>query len=153
MYSFGKTSKRRLETCDSRIRDTMYLAIKRSPIDFGIAQGARTVEQQQEYFDNDKSKINPSAYANLEDLLKVAKHIVDGEIRLKAEAVDVYAFVNGKASWDSSSLILIAGVILSCANELGYKLRWGGNWDGDGEIITDQKFQDFPHFELLVTMV
>jgi len=26
-------------------------------------------------------------------------------------------------------------------------LRWGGNWDMDGEPITDQDFQDLVHFE------
>ena len=63
-------------------------------------------------------------------------------------AGDIYAWV-GKASWDKNHLILIAGVILSCADELGTPLRWGGNWDGDGVIISDQNFIDLPHFELL----
>jgi peptidoglycan L-alanyl-D-glutamate endopeptidase CwlK len=31
---------------------------------------------------------------------------------------------------------------------LGVKLRWGGNWDRDGEPVTDQDFQDLVHFEL-----
>jgi peptidoglycan L-alanyl-D-glutamate endopeptidase CwlK len=42
----------------------------------------------------------------------------------------------------------LAGVIQCAAAELGYDLRWGGNWDGDGEIIKDQKFNDLPHFEI-----
>jgi hypothetical protein len=29
------------------------------------------------------------------------------------------------------------------------KLKWGANWDMDGEIITDQGFMDLPHFELI----
>lgn len=146
-YRLGSTSVKRLSTCHGEIQAVIELAIKRSPIDFGVAQGSRTITEQQEYFNNGKSKINPKAYITKEKLFAHAKHLVDDDIRTKSDAVDVYAFVNGKASWESSSLILIAGVILSCADELGIKLRWGGNWDQDGEIVTDQTFQDFPHFE------
>jgi peptidoglycan L-alanyl-D-glutamate endopeptidase CwlK len=28
------------------------------------------------------------------------------------------------------------------------RLRWGGDWDGDGEL-DDQQFDDLPHFELI----
>jgi hypothetical protein len=27
-------------------------------------------------------------------------------------------------------------------------LRWGGNWDMDAEILTDQNFDDYPHVEI-----
>lgn len=148
-YKLGSTSLKRLSTCHEDIQAVIELAITRSPVDFGIAQGSRTIQEQQQYFDEGKSKINPKSYMTKEKLFAHAKHLVDNEIRTKADAVDIYAFVNGKASWQSSSLILIAGVILSCAHELGVKLRWGGNWDQDGEIVTDQTFQDFPHFERL----
>ena len=30
-----------------------------------------------------------------------------------------------------------------------HKLRWGGNWDMDGEILIDQSFDDRPHVELI----
>jgi hypothetical protein len=32
---------------------------------------------------------------------------------------------------------------------VGVMIRWGGNWDMDGEPITDQDFQDLVHFELI----
>jgi len=34
------------------------------------------------------------------------------------------------------------------ADELGIKVRWGGDWDMDGDT-SDQRFNDYPHFELV----
>jgi peptidoglycan L-alanyl-D-glutamate endopeptidase CwlK len=42
----------------------------------------------------------------------------------------------------------MAGVILTCAKQLGVKLRWGGDWDGDGNRLNN-KFNDLAHFELV----
>ncbi len=28
-------------------------------------------------------------------------------------------------------------------------IRWGGNWDQDGEPVTDQDFQDLMHYEIV----
>jgi len=153
MYRLGKTSNKRLDTCNSDIQLIIRESIKVSQIDFGIAQGERTVEQQQEYFNEGRSKINPKAYETIEALLLRAKHIVDGVIREKADAVDVYAYINGKANWEKHNLSYLGGVITSTAirlfseGRISKKIRWGGNWDNDGEIITDQNFQDLPHYE------
>lgn len=136
MYQLGTTSKERLSTCDRRLQEIIYLAIKRSPIDFGVAEGHRSTTRQKSLYDQGKSKID--------GIKRKGKHNFN-----PSQAVDLYAWVNGKASWDASSLILIAGVVYAAASELGYTIRWGGNWDQDGEIITDQRFQDFPHFEII----
>lgn len=154
MYKLGKTSNERLNTCNENLQLIIRESIKVSQIDFGVAQGERTIEQQQEYYNDGKSKINPSKYMTVEALLEHAKHIVDGDIRKKSDAVDIYAYVNGSASWDEKHLCYLAGVITSTASRLLTEgkvnkiIRWGGNWDEDGEIITDQSFQDLPHFEI-----
>lgn len=146
MNKFGKTSATRLATCDEYIQKVLNIAIGRCAIDFGVAQGSRTVNQQRQYFNEGKSKINPDNY-DLAELPLKAKHIVTEQFPM-AGAVDVFAFVNGKASWDAKQLCYIAGCIMSVDAELENRLRWGGNWDGDGEILTDQTFIDLPHFEL-----
>ena len=123
-------------------------AIEICAVDFGIAQGKRTVNKQLEYFLGKKSKVDPRKYTK-EVLPLKAKHIID-DIYTKAGAVDIYAYINGKASWDIKSLCYIAGVIMSVDKSMENRLRWGGNWDSDGQIISDQNFQDLPHFELKV---
>jgi hypothetical protein len=34
------------------------------------------------------------------------------------------------------------------AHEMGVKIRWGGDWDSDGEI-KDNSFDDLVHVELI----
>ena len=135
-YKFGKTSLERLSTCDDRLQNLFMIAISRSPVDFGIAEGHRTIARQKKLYDEGKSKID--------GVTRKGKHNYS-----PSRAVDVYAWVNGKASWDKKHLILIAGVVLACAKEARIDIRWGGNWDGDGEIISDQNFIDLPHYELI----
>ena len=144
---FSSTSKERLSTCDPYIQKVLNIAISRSQIDFGIAQGKRSVEDQKKYFNEGKSKVNPDNYSKEELPLK-GKHITD-DVYTLAGAVDIYAYISGKgASWDENHLCYIAGVIMSIDAELENKLRWGGNWDMDGEIVSDQGFDDLPHFEM-----
>ncbi len=140
--SFSATSKARLETCHPDIQLVMNESLNVCPVDFGIAEGNRAVEKQQQYFREGKSRID--------GITKKGKHNF-----LPSEAVDVYAYYNGKAQWDINHLCLIAGVVLSTAERLfaegkiSHRFRWGGNWDMDGVILLDQKFDDGPHYEIL----
>ena len=105
----------------------------------------KLISVYQQYFNEGKSKVNPDNY-EIDVLPHKAKHIVTDEFPM-AGAVDLYAYVNG-ASWDAKQLCFIAGVMMSIDASLENRLRWGGNFDMDGEIITDQTFMDLPHFEL-----
>ena len=141
MYKFSNKSKERLNTCHEDLRLIANIAIQRSQIDFGIAEGHRTVERQYDLYKAGLSKID--------GVNKRGKHNYKPSL-----AFDIYAWVNGRSSYDQRYIIFIAGVILAVAKELKdqgriqAELRWGGNWDGDGEIITDQSFNDLVHFEI-----
>lgn len=41
-----------------------------------------------------------------------------------------------------------AGYVQAIAERKGIRIRWGGDWDGDGRY-TDQSFDDLVHYELL----
>jgi len=41
----------------------------------------------------------------------------------------------------------IAGRAFALAQQEGIRIRWGGDWDGDGDL-TDQNFDDLFHIEL-----
>ena len=141
-YSFSKTSASRLATCHEDLQKIANLAIKVSAVDFGIAEGHRSIERQKMLYAAGKSKIDGTT--------KKGKHNYDPSL-----AFDVYAYVKGKASYSERDLCYIGGVMKACAEILHdqgmiyHKLRWGGNWDGDGQIVTDQGFIDLPHFELI----
>jgi peptidoglycan L-alanyl-D-glutamate endopeptidase CwlK len=142
MYEFGDRSKKRLETCHEDLQKIMSLAITRSRIDFGISEGHRSPERQLELYETGKSTV------------KKGKHNEN-----PSHAVDIYAYhsdpeVRKEKQYDIASLSYIAGVVVSCAIELwergetSHVIRWGGNWDVDGTIITDHSFVDAPHFEI-----
>lgn len=42
----------------------------------------------------------------------------------------------------------LSGIVLAQAWEMGIKIRWGGDWDGDALILADQRFDDLGHYEL-----
>jgi len=142
MYKFSNTSLERLNSCDINIQRVMDLAISRSDIDFGIAQGYRSVKEQQDLYAQGRT-VPGDIVTYVDGVNKKSNHNY-----YPSKAVDIYAWVDGRAIWDSRELCYLAGVIISCAKELGVNLRWGANWDSDGIIITDHDFVDLPHFEL-----
>jgi peptidoglycan L-alanyl-D-glutamate endopeptidase CwlK len=119
----------------------MKTAIESSTIDFGIAEGERSVERQKELFDQGSSKID--------GVTRKGKHNYSPSL-----AVDIYPFINGAAVWDNETLSFLAGFIHGIAarlleeGKISHGLRWGGNFDMDGEIL-EQSFDDRPHFELV----
>ncbi len=136
MYTLSKSSSEKLETCDKRLIKIVEAAIKISKIDFGVSCGHRSIEEQQKLFNEGKSRVD--------GVKSKGKHN-----HLPSQAVDIFAYVDGSISYEIADLSYIAGIIDAVANQLGYKIRWGGNWDGDGIIMRDQNFNDLPHFEII----
>ena len=127
MYRLSVKSKQNRQGVDSRLIETSDLAIQISVVDFGhpADAGKRTAERQNELYLDGKSKAD--------GYKKLSRH-------QSGKALDFYAFVNGKASWDTEHLAMVAAAFLQAASILGYKLKWGGLW---------KSFKDYPHVELL----
>jgi peptidoglycan L-alanyl-D-glutamate endopeptidase CwlK len=126
MFKLSDSSKERLSGVDTRLIKIIDLALTISVIDFGIPEdgGYRTADRQKELFDKKISKCDGKK--------NKSKHQL-------AMAFDVYAYVDGKASWDKYHLTQVAAAILQSAGMLGYQLAWGGLW---------KNFVDMPHFQL-----
>lgn len=134
MYSFSQNSLKRLSTAHPDLQEIMEEAIRRTPIDFGISHGHRTPQEQLQLFlhgrlDNEQIVTYRDGYN------KKSKHN-----EKPSHAVDVYAFVNGRASWEETHLREIASVVKAVAREKGIAIAWGGDWT---------RFKDLPHFELI----
>ena len=136
-YKFGRTSLSRLATCHADIQAIMMEAIRTSRVDFGIAEGHRSIERQLELYESGKSRV------------KKGKHNYN-----PSRAVDVYAYYNGQAQWDDIHMGYLAGHILSVADYLlklekvSHVMISGGNWDNDGIFVYDHSFKDLPHFQI-----
>jgi len=107
-------------------------------VDFGIAEGERTLERQKQLVKEGKSKTLNSKHVNSPSM-----------------AFDIYGWIPGKGvTYKTEHIIFIAGIIMAVAKDLKEKgeithsVRWGGNWDRDYEVVTDQSFDDLVHFEL-----
>ena len=125
-FQLGKNSMKNMEGIDDRLIDIAELAISFSPIDFGIPSdgGFRDETCQAKLYTAGKSKCdgrNNKSYHQT------------------GKAVDVFGYVDGKASWDTLHLTTIATCLLQASSQLGHELQWGGLWKG---------FKDLPHFQI-----
>jgi len=136
MPSFGERSTTNLETCDERLQRVMRRAI--GILDFSVIEGHRSIERQQRLFAEGKSKID--------GVTQLGNHN-----HMPSRAVDILpypAVVNGVNVWnDRDRFVNLMGVVRACAHEEGVQLRFGWDWDGDGNAA-DQTFHDLPHVEL-----
>ena len=125
-FQLSNNSMMNLAGVDSKLIDIADVAIKLSPIDFGIPStgGLRTTEDQAKLFEEGVSK---------------ADGVNNKSYHQTGKALDVYAYVDGKASWDKLHLATIAAAMLQASSQLGYELKWGGLW---------KSWQDYPHFEI-----
>ena len=128
MPKFGKRSKERLATCDKRLQKVFNEVIKF--VDCSVLEGHRSKQRQNDLFDEGKTKV---LYPN-------GRHN-----SIVSNAVDVTPY---PVDWkDRERQTLFAGFVLGIATGMGIKLRWGGDWDQDFQVM-DNRFDDFPHFEL-----
>lgn len=126
MFTLSENSLRNLVGVRVELQDVVKEAIKITVIDFGIPStgGLRTVGEQNMLFQTGKS--------NDDGIENMSKHQF-------GSAVDFFAYVDGKASWDKYHLAMVAAAFLQAASNLGVKVKWGGLWTS---------FKDYPHIEL-----
>jgi peptidoglycan L-alanyl-D-glutamate endopeptidase CwlK len=136
MFKFGTRSKACLETVDPRLHQIALAALANSYVDFGVTTGYRDEDTQNRLYVEGKSKVQyPDGKHN----------------QLPSQAIDIVAYVKGKATYDIKYYVYLYGLFTGIARSLGYDIRSGLDWDRDGEIMTDQKFNDGCHFELVET--
>tara|TARA_R110002051_G_scaffold324738_1_gene423377 strand:+ start:745 stop:1140 length:396 start_codon:yes stop_codon:yes gene_type:complete len=128
MPRFGKRSRSRLKTCDTRLQDLFNEVIKH--FDCSVIQGHRGKEDQNKAFKEGKSKLKyPNGNHNA----------------TPSRAVDVAPY---PINWnDRERFTYFAGYVVGIALQMGLKIRWGGDWDMDTQV-KDNNFDDLPHFEL-----
>ena len=128
MPYFGKSSKKRLSTCDDRLQKVFNEVIKH--VDCSVLCGHRGKDDQNKAYKEGKSK---------------AKYPNGRHNRQPSLAVDVSPY---PIDWDDlERQTLFAGFVLGIAKQMGINLIWGNDWDGDFET-KDTGLKDYPHFEL-----
>ena len=141
MPKFGKTSERNLLLVDNKLKEVMYEAIADCPVDFGVSYGHRTTTAQQQLYAQGRTQPG-KIVTNIDGVHKLSKHNYN-----PSKAVDIVIADKTKA-YDEATLAFVAGWIMATAKRLNIDITWGGNWDNDYTILTDQKLIDMPHFEI-----
>jgi peptidoglycan L-alanyl-D-glutamate endopeptidase CwlK len=119
-YILGTKSLAKLNGVHPDLVRVIKRAIKRTPVDFAVIEGLRTVARQQELFAAGASKTLNSRH-------------------LTGHAVDIAPYVAGSIRWDWPLFHEIAPAVKQAAQELGVPITWGGDW---------RSFKDGPHWEL-----
>jgi len=131
-YKLSKRSYKNLNGVNSILIAILTESIKNSPYDFGVPNtgGLRSAKTQNKLYRKGASK--------LDGYIRKSKHQAKADGT--SHAFDIYAYVNGKASWKTEYLTAIANHILFVAKtEFNVNLKWGGHWSN---------FVDMPHYEL-----
>jgi len=126
-FQFSKQSLERRKGVDQRLIEIDDLAIRLTVVDFGHPRdaGLRPADRQNELYREGASKCD--GYVN------ISEHQL-------GMALDFYAYVDGKASWDHGHMAMVACAYFQAAQKLGYSIAWGGLWKG---------FPDMPHIKLV----
>lgn len=104
----------------------VQLAIQRTPVDFTVVEGVRTIAQQRENVAKGASQTMASYHLPQVDGL--------------SHAVDLAPLIDGAIPWSNwQAFTDLASVVKACAAELGIPVEWGGDW---------QTLKDGPHFQI-----
>ena len=128
MPKFGKKSLKQLETCHANLRKVFVEVVK--TVDCSVLEGHRGKDRQDALYKDGKTKVKYPHGRHNEFL---------------SRAADVVPY---PIDWeDRERFHLFAGFVLGTAKQMGINLRWGGDWNQNW-FVDDNKFDDFPHFEL-----
>lgn len=147
-FKLSERSLSRMVGVEPRLVLVVKKAIQYTKVDFGVIEGLRTLERQQQLVECGASQTLNS------------KHLV-------GKAVDLLAFVDNRGSWEVSLYDEIADAVKRAAIEERIAIRWGGawhvhdirKWEGSMEAAMNQyiderrskgrrPFIDAPHFEM-----
>ena len=124
MYKFGRKSKERLKGVDHRLIKVLDELIK--IMDVTVIEGLRSEERQKELLEKGATKV------------KYSRH-------MEGKAVDLAPY---PIDWENrDGFHYMGGMIRGIAHQLGLKIRWGGDWDSDGDV-KDNGFDDLVHIEI-----
>jgi peptidoglycan L-alanyl-D-glutamate endopeptidase CwlK len=119
-FKLSKRSLSNMEGVHPDLVSVVKLAIELTEVDFGVAEGLRTIERQRELKAAGASRTLNSRH-------------------LTGHAVDLAAYIGTRMSWDWPLYYKLADAMKRAAQSLDVPIVWGGDW---------RTFKDGPHFEL-----
>jgi len=157
-HTLGKKSKKQFDTLHPDLQMIVSWGLQYCAVDFGVHEGHRSVSKQFEYYKKGRKLVGnvwllerpKEKWTNIDGINVKGMHNYSPSL-----AFDFHAFVPNKPklTWDAVHLTYIGASLIMIAEMLylegliSHKLRWGGNWDKDGDLA-DNTLYDRPHLEL-----
>jgi peptidoglycan L-alanyl-D-glutamate endopeptidase CwlK len=104
-------------------------------VDFSLIEGHRTNERQAELFLQKKTLARAGESPHNSD---------------PSNAFDFLPYPFSDDWNDEVPFTAIAMLMRGIGEMMGVKIRWGGDWDRDGQLVSrdpDEHFRDLPHIE------
>ncbi len=142
-FFWGRTSLMHLETLDEPLQRTANRALGWGIVDFAIIQGWRNEAEQNRAFEAGASTLRwPHSKHNIVNR-------ENGVETPAAQAFDFLPYVGARpVAWtDIAAFSRVAGLIQAAGAVEGLRIRWGGDWNGDGRT-TDHDLKDYGHVEV-----
>ena len=133
MPSFGTKSLMVRATLHPELQRVVDEAIRY--VDFSLIEGHRSNQTQQKYFDEGKSRAGPGESPHND---------------YPSNAFDFVPYPFSGVWSDEAAFASIAFFMRGIAEMMDIKIRWGGDWDRDGQRVSrdnDESFNDLPHIE------
>ena len=128
-FTFSQRSLKNLRGVHSHLIAITARALQLSATDFTVICGLRTHSEQNSLYELGLSKTLTSAH-------------------LTGYAIDFAPFVNGEVNpHNRAAHVEVAKAFMQAAEEFDVSIRWGGDWDQDGDH-KDERFFDGAHIEL-----
>lgn len=113
-------------------------AAETCPVEFRVIEGVRSLERQKELYAIGRTKPGRKVTWTLN-----SKHRIQADGT--AHAVDL---LPAPYDWkDTKPFDIVAKAMFDAAHKLGIEIRWGADWDEDGQP-RERGETDSPHFEI-----
>jgi len=126
MFELSGKSKSHLVGVHPDLVRLVNRVIDKTRIDFGVSEGVRDYARQVKLYRNRKTTTLHS------------QHFINDNTGY-GHAIDIFAYMNGKAQWGSKYYGPIVQTFLTEAVSLGVQIQCGHLW---------KEFQDSPHIQL-----
>lgn len=148
MSKLNVNSIERIKGVHPRLIEVFVKASENSPHNFQVPRdgGVRTEARQKELYSYGRTNMEKKKVTNADGVKKKSNHQVKSDGY--GHAIDIFILLpNGKASWDKKLIKPVAEHIKKVGLESGVIIRWGGDFNMDGDKTTSDAW-DYPHFEI-----
>lgn len=138
-FTFSAPSNKNLEGVHPDLVRVVRRAIQLSEVDFKVLEGVRTPERQRRLYAQGRTAPGPKVTWTLK-----SNHFINAKTGY-GHAVDL---LPAPYDWkNQKDFTRMANAMFAAAEELGVQIRWGADWDRDGNAM-ERGETDSPHFEL-----